>query len=208
MFAARYETNGALQWARLVDARAPFGFGGRIFGAGLGVAAFEDGTFVVAGLFEGAATFAPGVDHTAIGGSDFFVARFAGNGDFVSSTAAGGTVTDDARSVVALTDGSCVVTGSFQNTVTFSIGQLDAVGVRDVFLARFAADGSVVWAARASGPDLVAGDVGAGVARHADDTIELTGWFENDLTFEAETLTSAGRTDVFLARYDKDGQVR
>lgn len=68
----------------------------------------------------------------------------------------GSTGSDEGTSIDYLNDGSIISTGSFEGTVIFGEGEasetnLTAVGSMDVFIAKYNADGSLVWAKSAGG---------------------------------------------------------
>ncbi len=133
-------------------------------------------------------------------------------GGLVWATRAGGTGADYARSLDALADGSTIVTGGFSATAVFGSGQahettLTSAGDYDVFLARFAADGTLVWATRAGG---AGSDRGLSVAARADGSSAVGGTYISEATFGAGelneiTFPGTGSNDAFVARYNADG---
>lgn len=62
----------------------------------------------------------------------------------------------------------------------------------------------VPWAAAGGGPGA---DVGNAIAVDAAGNSVVAGYFTGTATFGTNTLTSAGQTDIFLARYNAAGQV-
>ena len=95
-----------------------------------------------------------------------------------------------------------------KGTATFGQGEpretaLSSTGNRDVFVARYAADGTLVWAKRAGGAG-----TGYGVSATTlfDDSVVVTGSFSGSVTLgpgerNETSLTSAGDSDVFAARF-------
>ena len=61
-----------------------------------------------------------------------------------------------------------------------------------------------VWAARAGGVDQ---DCGEAIAADGSGNIVVTGYFADTATFEDTTLVSAGRYDIFIAKYDGAGNL-
>jgi hypothetical protein len=185
--------------------------------AGLDVSIFPDGSSIVTGYFSGRVTFGVGEGNetslTAVGGSDVFVARYESNGTLAWARQAGGTNSERGQGVVTLSDGSIAVAGFFVNTATFGAGQpaettLTATDT-DIFVARYTADGLLIWARQAGG---VGNDAGVGIAVLPDDGIVLTGRFEESATFglsetNETTLMASGTNDIFVARYDPNGQL-
>ncbi len=126
---------------------------------------------------------------------------------------AGGPDGEYAKGVAVLSDDSVVVTGSFNSTAVFGGGEMNetsltSVDGSDVYVARYAADGTLVWAKRAGGTNH---DQATGVAVLSDSSLMLTGDFSRSLTFgpgepnEISFTCDGLGTDVFVARYNADG---
>jgi hypothetical protein len=208
IFIARYNPDGTLRWAK----RA----GGVGDDSGLKVAALSDGSTVVTGYFTGSATFGQGDPGetilTSAGEEDAFLARYDSDGALVWAKSAGGTDPDSGGDVVALSDDSVVVTGSFASSATFGKSEpnqtvLDAAGEHDIFIARYNLDGSLLWATSAGGSTY---DSGMGVTALWDDSVAVGGFFTGSATFgqgkpNETILTSEGDDDIFVARYDPSG---
>ena len=212
MFLAKYDGDGVLQWA--VAAGGPSGDQGEA------VQVLADGSSLVTGLFRDTATFGtlPGKQEQLTTGAepDAFVARYNADGSLSWARGAGGTGWDAGYGIAALEDGSALVTGVFNGQATFGDAIrgrvetiLDSAGLDDVFVARYAPDGSVDWAVGLGGE---APDVAGGIAALPDGSALLTGHFEGAATFgrgqAGETLLKAeGGHDVFVARLDAVGQL-
>ena len=152
MFVARYNADGTVAWAR----RA----GGGKTCAGHDVAGFGDGSCVVAVRIDGTVVFGTGEANEtqldSVGSSDMAVARYNPDGTLAWARSAGSVAVDTPWGVAAFADGSCVVTGSITNQVTFGAGEtnetvLTAMGEWDIFVARYHADGTLAWATVAGG---------------------------------------------------------
>jgi hypothetical protein len=126
-------------------------------------------------------------------------------------TTFGGPGHAEVRDVVALSDGSSAVAGYFSETMTFDHGGPDEVtfsyGGDDVsgFLARFDADGGFTWARH-----ITAGIEDLAVTQ--TDALVVVGEFHGSITFsegepDEETLSAFGEQDLFLARYNGDGDL-
>ncbi len=182
VFVARYAPDGTLVSAR----RA----GGTSLDYGLGVAPLPDGGVVVTGSYQSAATFGPGeANETTLPMGLYnngFVARFAYDGDLVWVRAATGTGELLSQDVAALPDGTTWVTGAFGGSATFGSGEanetiLTAVHGHDVFVARYAANGTLQWANRAGGTSW---EKAPGVAVSPDGTAVVTGDFLGTATLD------------------------
>ncbi len=213
MFLARYNADGSLDWARQTQSsvvREP-----------KGVTVLSDGSVIIVGSYAGDITF----DQTTLAStswSDVFVVRYAGNGSLLWAKRAvvGGYLAagDEARSVVALSDDSVVLTGSFFENITFSPGDPGSMTLNtvascntndfDIFIARYSKDGALLWARRAGG---CSWEEGLSIAALPGDKTAITGRFRGSVTFGPDEanqtiLTSASTTvqsyDMFLASYE------
>ena len=217
IFIASYEiTTGNLQWAK----RA----GGVENDRGLGIEErFSD--FFVVGEFNLTATFGPGEANktqlTTRGSRDIFFAKFdSQTGNLIFVKQAGGQESDRARGIVHRS-GKLYVTGRFKGSATFDSFTLTSAGGRDIFVAQYdASNGNVLWAKSAGGSDDDEGlDVAETIRFNPDfggpdaASIHVTGFFNGAATFgkggpNQRTLTSAGGTDIFIAKYQADGTFR
>ncbi len=204
IFVARYNPDGTLAWTK----RA----GGTLNDKGYGVTTLSDDSTVVTGWFKGSATFGEGEANETVlvsdEESDIFVAQYNPDGTLAWAKRAGGTDDDWGNGITTLSDDSTVVTGIFQDSVTFGEGEANETvlvsdGNRDIFVARYNPDGTLAWAKRAGGTH---GGRGYGITTLSDDSTVVTGWFDGSVTFgEGETnetvLVSDGMDDIFVARF-------
>ena len=211
VFLARYSGVGALQWA--VSAGGPSG------DCANAVAVFPDGSILVGGRCSGLASFGGAPVASAVssnGEDDAFLARYTANGMLSWVCRAGGVFHDEVTGVAVLPDGGFIATGRFAAEGSFGEGaaavQLTVAGsllTSDGFVARYDGDGSLAWIERFGGA--AGDDQGVGVAAAADGSFVVTGTFVDAATFgegaNQVTLTSAGGTDVFFARYDAAGNL-
>jgi chitodextrinase len=140
----------------------------------------------------------------------------------VTVTAAGGSVLwrqgrggagfEVGQGVAVDGDRNVIVTGTFTDTADFGAsGALRSAGEGDVFLAKYTAAGTPVWAKRFGG---TGADIGYSVAvdRSANcdgsggtNCIVVAGLFSDTVNFGGAALTSAGIYDIFLAKYSAAG---
>jgi hypothetical protein len=209
-FVAKFDSNGALQWA--TQASANFS------NEGNAIALDGSGALLVTGFFALSATFGPGepneTELTGEGLQDIFVARFAGDGSLVWAKSAGGTGEDQGLGIAVDDSGDGFVTGFFTIDATFGEGEtnetiLNGAGSNDIFIARYqGSDGSLVWAEAAIGSEL---NRGQAIALDGDGNSLVTGSFRGnavfgDIAMGGTILTSTNNsTDMFLAKYDIDG---
>lgn len=162
------------------------------------VAVAPDGSVVVTGSFGGTVNLGGGA-LTSAGGNDAFVAKYAaGNGAHVWSKRFGGTGNDYGADVAVDDAGNVVATGGFSATVDFGGSALVSAGNHDAFLMRLSAAGGHLWSTRGGG---AGNDGGATVAVDANRDVLVAGTFEGTAGFGGSPLSSAGESDVYVARY-------
>lgn len=206
IYLAKFDTAGSLLWATKAG-------GTGAFESGSGMAIDGDGNILISGFFSDSATFGAGeVNETTLisaGGADIFVAKYDDDGSLLWARRAGGDSTDQGFSTAVDSAGNSCVFGSFNGSATFGSAEpnettLVSAGNGDVFIAKFAGDGSLLWAESAGGN---LGDLPGSVAADMAGHCLVTGAFAADATFGAgepnETiLSSPGGRDIFIAKYD------
>jgi hypothetical protein len=186
-----------------------------------GVAGWQHGNWsndtssIIAGSFEGTASFGAAGSLTSAGGSDAFVAMLDSAGTTVWARRLGGADDDSGHSVAVHGDGSSVVIGTFKGTLdlgaaaTLDLGAaatLVAAGSKDdIFVAQVNSSGAFLWAIRLGGTGI---DKGFGIAAHADGTTVVSGQFAGTAYFGAAgTLITTGSNDAFVAKLGPAGDV-
>jgi hypothetical protein len=88
------------------------------------------------------------------------------------------------------------VTGNFAELADFGGTTLASAGLADVYVARYAPTGEVLWAERAGGGDT---DIGRGIAVDASGQIYTTGIVSRSAAFGSTTLHGFTAGDIFVA---------
>jgi hypothetical protein len=215
------EGRGVLCWVKHAGGDAGTGaFFSVPENAASGVAILSDGSIVATGGFLATATFGRGesgettLTSTGLDTADMFVARYWPDGSLVWAKQAGGISGDSGTAVVALSDDAMIVLGEFTASATFGAGQKTPTVLTGSgsFLAKYAIDGSLVWAKRVA----AIGAAPIAMAVLPDDGVVVTGYygFEGDpATFGPgdpnQTILSAYglHGDIFIARYQADGSI-
>ncbi len=208
IFLAKYSASGALIWANRI--------GGTAQDDVASLARDASGNLYVAGGFEGAADFDPGAATlflTSVGGTDGFVAKFAGTGGLIWARRFGGTALDQVIDVAVDPAGNVYAAGEFQGEADLlpaSGGQIVSNGnAPDGFLLSFDPSGAARWAYPIGG---VQSDRAAAVVVTSDGSIAVGGVIRGIADFRSGSitlqLTSAGPTDAFLAGYTAAGTLR
>jgi cysteine-rich repeat protein len=152
---------------------------------------------------------------------DIFVAKYDSTGVIQWVQQFGGPDKDLIHDIVALSDGSFYLGGSFCRgssqpcTATFGAGAsgtLESDAGLDAFVARYSASGELQWLRQIGGES---DQTVLRLALGADDSLQVLGSAcrgEEGCTTEIETqsgdpelLTGAGSSDIFWVRYNKDG---
>jgi hypothetical protein len=122
-----------------------------------------------------------------------------------SSTSSG---TSEGYSVATDKSGNVYVTGYFSSpAITFGTYTLTNSGTNsgDVFIAKYDANGNILWAKSAGG---TSPDFGIFVSTDASGNAYLMGYYNSSsLTFGTYTLTNTGNSNIFLAKYSPSGNV-
>lgn len=207
-FVAKYDLDGNFVWAK----RA----GGTGADAGTALAANSSELYVT-GYFSGTANFntpsATSNQLISAGNTDAFVAKYGIDGTLMWIRRAGGTLADTARAI-AVQGPDVYVAGGFRGTANFNTpssgtaNTLVSAGQQDSFLAKFGADGQVVWLRRNGGSS---NDQANGIALR-DSVVYLIGHFGGLANFNTPSNTgtntlSGTTTDGYLAKYHQNGQL-
>lgn len=172
-----------------------------------GVAVDGNGNAIVTGYFSSSATFAttPATTLTSTGAPDSYVAKFAAaTGACQWAVQAGGSGYLFANGVAVDAAGDAIVTGSYEDTVTFPTvptTTLGSAGVQNVFVAKFAGTtGASLWATGTRGNGEASGNA---VAIDQQGDALVTGRFMAPTLFPGSpsfNLMGAGDNDVFVAK--------
>jgi hypothetical protein len=180
-------------------------------------AVFPDGSLVVTGYFTTVAVFGQGSANETLlysaGDSDIFVARYTADGNLMWARRAGGPLNEEGWDVDVADDGSCLVTGFFKDGAVFGSGEPAEVELSvvdpvetNVFVARYAADGSLMWVAASSASSH---SQGRGLGGLPDGSCVVTGVFFGAVTLGPgepnETTLATEGVAVFVARFAPDG---
>ncbi|MCX6306500.1 MAG: T9SS type A sorting domain-containing protein [Bacteroidetes bacterium] len=170
------------------------------------VATDASGNAYVTGYFSSPAITFGSITLTNITNSDFFLVKYGADGNVLWAKNAGDTGFQVGYSVVADAAGNVYVAGMFDGpTLTFGSDTLTNAGNTDMFLVKYDEYGNVLWARSAGGPEI---ECGYSVAKDALGHIYVTGYFASpSVIFGPDTLTNVACTDIFLVKYDSNGNV-
>jgi hypothetical protein len=194
IFLVKFGQSGKHLWSRR--------YGDAGFQQGGSVAANPSGSVYVTGVFEGSVDFGGG-PLVSSGSRDIFLVKFGPEGAHQWSRRFGGASLELDGGVAADASGNVALTGSFRGTADFGGGPLNSAGgSSDIFLARFGPDGTHLWSKRFGDTD---SDVGTSVAFDGAGNVLLTGHFQLAADFGGGPLTSAGSSDIVVAKFSPSG---
>ena len=171
--------------------------------AGYSVAMDAGGNSYVTGSFEGMATLG-GTNLQSRGLSDVLVAKYSPDGRLLWARSAGGTNADAGYGIAVDTAGACYVTGYFSGSAEFGPRTLKTTGSYDMFLAKYDTDGVLQWATN-TGASVSA--FGRAISVDAQGNSYLTGGFQYQAQFGTTTFPNNEFTDVFVAKYEPNGEL-
>ncbi|MFY0625914.1 MAG: leucine-rich repeat domain-containing protein [Reichenbachiella sp.] len=100
--------------------------------------------------------------------------------------------------------GNIYVTGSFAGTADFDTESLTSLGGNDIYVVKYDNDGNILWAQRGGGSST---DHAYGIEVDNLGNVYVAGYFAETGFFGAEQIISEGARDVFVAKYDTDGNL-
>ncbi len=127
------------------------------------------------------------------------------SGQHMWSKRFGGSTLSDSVIVNAVAvdvNGNAVITGQLEGRADFGGGTLISSGDRDVFIARYSSSGAYLWSKRFGS---TGSDIGYGIGVDSSGNVFVTGQFQGTVDFGGGSLTSAGGTDIFVAKYSSSG---
>lgn len=176
-------------------------FGGLAIQSKPRISARSDGGAMITGQFQSSVDI--GTVHTSSGSYDTLLARLGPDGGPVWSSAFGGSGADSPAAVGADAAGNVTLAGTFySSSIDFGGGPLFNLGGADVFLTQLDSTGQHVWSRRyGTATAQTANDLAVDVSGN----IILAGTFAGSVDLGGGTLTSAGGSDFYLAKFDPQG---
>jgi len=201
VYITKYDANGNVIWAKSA--------GGIYSDHGSSIAIDAAGNTYITGGFSsptityGATTLTNNSNNIY---SDIFIAKYDVNGNVLWVKSSGGTSDDEGESIALDAAGNAYITGYFQSpTITFGATTLTNIGNYNTFITKYDTNGNVIWAKSSDGST---GVQSFSIASDASGNTTITGFFYNaSVTFGTTTLTNNGLSDIFIVKYDTNGNV-
>jgi hypothetical protein len=204
IFIAKYDPNGNVLWAKNVGSMY-------LNCLGVGISNDASGNVFITGWYDYEITIGSTTLTNAGGFSgttDIFIAKYDANGNELWAKSAGGNASDAARGIATDASGNVYITGDFSSQ-TFTIGTNTLTNTLgsggDVFIAKYDPNGNVLWAKKTSS---TGGDEGRGISTDTSGNVFITGTFSGPtMTLGSDTLKNAGYNNIFIAKYNSNGNV-
>src|SRR5262249_39615904 len=140
------------------------------------VATDRSGNAISAGSFSGTVDLGQGSVSSVAGGLDCFLIKYNNPGGLVWGKTMGSSGDDSIYSVGTDSQDNILGTGGVHGVRCFGGATLTSQGYYDIFVVKYSATGSLLWAKRFGGPW---DDIGAAVAVDGSDNILLAARFQS-----------------------------
>lgn len=193
IFIAKFSADGRRLWVKRIGADN--------IDAAHAIIVDATGNAYVTGVFRSKVTFGD-EELPSAGDADIFLTKLSPTGDFVWTKTFGAIGQDFGRDIAIDSEGNLVLLAEISNQVDLGGGALTTNGNRDIVLAKFDASGAHIWS-KSMGNNF--DDLAIGLSLDSSDNILFTGSFEDTVNLGGEDLVAAGRSDMFVAKYDPNG---
>jgi len=160
---------------------------------------------IITGNYVGAIDLGGGFSLPTSDLNDVFLIKHNKDGSLLWAKGFGTKGIQTGEDVVTDQNNNIIIVGNFEDSINFGGTTLKSKGSQDIFLAKFDAAGNHLWSK--SFGDLNYHQI-TKVAVDAAGNIYFTGGFDGSVNFGDGLLVSNGENDIFLARFDSDGNVQ
>ena len=175
------------------------GFGGPGIDSGDAITTDSQNQVYIAGTFRGVANFGS-IRLTANGGgSDIFIAVLDSLGKLKWARSYGGSQGELVTGIQVDDSGNIYITGTFSSKIQFAQDVLKTSSPtdKDIFVAKLDKVGSPIWGRRLGG---TGEDASLALLLGGKDELYITGHFQKAISTEKRTITSQGKSDIFIAQ--------
>ena len=210
-FIAKYDVNGNFLWVKKVAGQV-----GTVNARALALG--PNNSVYIGGFFKGTANFNPAgsAEHISQGNTeDSFIAKYDTDGNYLWSHRLGGNNNDRGLGIAVNAIGEAYLTGYYDSTIlnsfTFSnsSSSLRSKGDHDIFVVKYAEDGSFVWSHSIGGSKH---DRAGAIALDNAGDVYITGTFMGKVNFrtaaspyELESDANPLSGSAFVAKITKHG---
>lgn len=195
IFIAKFNSSGDYIWS---EHEGSYKYEGVISGS-----VDKSGNIVVAGFFHDF-TFIGNKLLFGKGNRDIFFAKYNNMGHFKWVKTEGGDAADYITHMTTGKDNSIYLSGYYSSSISFSDTSLHSNGGIDIFLVKYNSFGQLTWA-RNHGSAF--NEYSESVFVDQMHNIYMCGYFSNMTVFDTITFHSNGYEDIFITKYDSNGDV-
>ena len=204
-FLMKLSPTGAFIWAR--------SFGSIDYDVATSVAVDINGDVYVTGSFIGTVDFDPGSStHTisSVGGTqDFYLSKFAPNGNFVWTRSYGSAGDDWSPSVTTDVAGNIFTAARYGGTLTVGTNTVGHNASWDGFFTKHTNSGNLIWLKTINGPGH---ESPSSIRADASGNLYVTGFFDDVVDFDPGNSTytlspppGGAKFDIFMMQLDSSG---
>lgn len=160
--------------------------------------------YLIAGTFS---EFLPLNDAilTSSGAKDVFVASINTNMETSWVFSGGSNLDDELTSIEKDASGNIICTGAYWLEATFDNETISTTdNPKGLYILKLNSNGEMMWLRQIDGADLKAVTA---IESDQDDNIFICGYFDQELNLGDTIITANGNTDIFIAKYDSNGQL-
>lgn len=174
--------------------------GSKSYDQGQGIVTDANGNIYVTGFFSDTTTFG-NVTKISEGYRSLFVAKYNSGGILQWIQTSGGPGQAQSLDIALDSNDNVYITGYFFGTVSFN-GQPFTNNSVSCFIACYTTNGSFKWIKAGTG------GISNKLVLDKNNNAYITGTFTYTLTLEGINKTSRGSNDMFLAKYDSNGNLQ
>lgn len=190
IFIAMFSQEGAFLWSRRAGGQSAD------YVTGLAIDAAQN--IVITGYYYNSLNFGD-TSLISSGSSDIFTAKFNPGGDLLWTNSAGGSSSDQSRSVSCDTEDNILISGSFYYDITLGDTTLSTLNPVGVVIARYLPNGQLDRAIQLDGTYLSAENY---IIADQDGGFYLAGNFSESIHFGCHTFEAGEfNQDIYLAKY-------
>ena len=208
-YLAKYTTEGVLIWVRQIS-----GVG---HGISQAISVDSSGNVFITGYFSEEVTFESLSDtndetRNVTGDQELFLAKYDTDGNLLWVEITEGSEDSQTYGYGVDVDmaGNAYLTGVYHSSVEFGAETMGSETVTSpasefsIFVAKYLADGTFEWVEIAEGP-LSIGKYSLAISVDLTGNSHITGYFDEATFGGTTTITAIGDADLFVAKYDTDG---
>ena len=200
VFIVKFDVNGNTIWTNKAG-----DFGQCI---GYGIAVNPNSEVYITGTFDSSITFGS-IHLQGNSGSSIFITKCDSSGNYLWAHATTGTINTYSNGITCDMFDHVCITGYFHNTITFGSYTLTGSvnGSAAVFTVKYDSAGNVLWAKSSGG--FPSSGYTKSISSDAVGNFYCAGYFDSQIMiFGNDTLTNAGLDDLFVVKYDSNGNLK